>query len=120
MQKHVHKAEASGIGDDLVTSEGLMLEIVFLHLVQRIMVNQEIVGCEKESACTTSRVGNCPARCRPDTFYHCLNKCAWCEILPCTGLGIFCILFQQPFIDVAFHVRTHCDPLSIIHHVYQT
>ena len=45
VQEHVHQAETSCIGDDLVSEKGFMLQKGFLSLVQRMVGNEVIVGC---------------------------------------------------------------------------
>ena len=102
-----------------MSCECIMLEVDFLILIQLIVVDQEIIGSQEKSTRTAGRIGNRLAWFGVDSLYHCLNKGAWREILPSAGFGIFRVLLQQTFIDIAFNIRAHRDPFGIIHHVYQ-
>ena len=115
MQEHIHQTHAAGIGDDLIAVEGFVFQEGLLRLVQLVViwVSQKIIGRQKKTTGTTSRVSN-------GFFWlrtHALRPRG--KVLTGTGLGILSILLQQAFVDIPFHVRTHGGPLGAVHHIDQ-
>ena len=119
MQEHVHQAQTACIGDDLVAVKRLVLQERLLVPVQVevVRVGNEVVGGEKETACTAGRVGDERARFGADAFDHSADEGTRREILACAGLGIFGVLLKKSFVNISFYVGTHGDPFGVVHHV---
>ncbi len=120
MQEQIHQAHAARIGHDLVAVKGLVAQKLFLRLVQlRARARQPVVGTQKKTAGATGRVGNGLHRLGAHAGHHRLDQRARREILPRAAFGVFRILLQQPFVQVALGVGVQADPVFRVDHLHQ-
>lgn len=56
------------------------------------------------------------ARFGADAVHQGADQGPWGEILTCAGFCVLGVALQQPFVDIAFHVRLQRHPLRAVHH----
>ena len=76
VQKHIHEAEAAGVGDDLVAGKRAVFQEYLLFLVEFIVlwIADEIVTSEEKTAGAACRIGNGLAGLRAHTLHHRADK----------------------------------------------
>src|SRR5688572_608917 len=116
MQEEIHERKTASASHNFISMECIVFQELFLSFIQGIVffVGQEIIDTQEKSTGTTGWICNSFLWLRSDTFDHHFNQCTGCEILSRTTLGVFCILLQQTFVDVAFIFYTHEHPLLCI------
>ncbi len=72
VEEHVHQAEATGAGDDFVSSEGIKFEEFLLVFVEGVVfgVVEKVVGGEEESAGTAGGICDRLSGLGTDAFDH--------------------------------------------------
>ena len=119
VQEHVHQAQAARVGDDLAAMKRLVLQKFILRPIQIevVRVGDEVVGGQEETARAAGRVGDELGRFGPYAFDHGADEGARREILPGTRFGVLGVSLQQIFVNIAFDVGNHGDPLGVVDHV---
>ena len=64
------------VGDDLVAEEGFVLEKGFLGLVQSVVGDKVIVGCEEEATSAAGGIGDGSAGLGPDALDNAFDQSA--------------------------------------------
>lgn len=111
MEEEVHETEPVGGSDDFPSMEGFRFEEFFLVTVEVVVFAEMIVGGEEESAGSAGRVNDGFSRLGVDAFDHCLDEGTGREVLSGSAFCVFGVLFEESFVDVAFDVGGHGDPV---------
>ena len=118
VQEHVHQAQPSRVGDDLVAVKRFVLQELLLRLVELeiVFVRDEVVSRQKESARPAGRVGDELARFGSNAFDHGADQGARSEVLTRPGLGVLGIFLKQSLVDVSLDIGAHGHPLGAVDH----
>ena len=111
------RASLRAAGHDLVAVEGLVLQELFVFLVEAVVVHDIIVGGQEESPRAAGRIGDGLPGLGPDAFHHGLDQGARREVLSRAALGVFGVFLQEAFVNLALDVRPHGAPPLLVDHV---
>ena len=116
VQEQVHGAQPGHAFHDVRAAQGLFLQERGLAVIQGVVLIDEVVGGHQEATSATSRIDDGLTGPWAHTFHHGLNQGPGCEILPRPAFAVLRTPFQQPFIDVPFHIRVQHRPRFSIDH----
>ena len=83
----------------------------------QVVLNHVIMRGKQKPAGPARRIAEGLSRLRLDHVHHGLDQRAGSEVLASAGLGILCVLLQETFVCVAFHISAHHRPVFLIDQV---
>ena len=92
----------------------ILKELLLLNILT--LTFHVVIGCKKETTCSTRRICYCFINLRINHFYDCLDKCSWSKVLTCSTLFILTILFKNSLIDSTLKISFHHIPLLRRYH----
>ena len=116
--KHkIHAAESRDAIDQLDAAKLFGVQKRELFLIELVVVADEIVRDEKETAGAARRIANCFARSRLHHVDDCANERTRSEVLAGAAFHVLGVLLQEPFVSVAFYVGVERRPFFLVDQV---
>ena len=117
MKHEIHATESRDAIDQLDAAKLLGVEKRELFLIELVVIANEIVRDEKETAGAACRIANRLVRLRLHHIDDCADERTRSEVLAGAAFHVLGVLLQEPFVSVAFHVGVERRPFFLVDQV---